>query len=286
MRRVVFYSWQSDLPNATNRGFIQRALEDAAKAIAADDSIAVEPVVDRDTQGVAGSPDIASTIFGKIAAADVVVADISIIGNATVDRPTPNPNVLIELGYALRALGHERVILIFNRAFGEIEGLPFDLRTRRVVAYNMPQEVASRGEERVVLARTLNTALRAALAHVPSPVPATIPAVAAVENGQANRVLVLRRNLDDILEKLLGLEPLKLSADGTIQGFLDALDATQGIVAEFSRIAEAISGMNDVNAALEVYRWIGRLVERLRHRTRIHGSVLVGRLRLFQISRT
>ncbi|HEY1376485.1 MAG TPA: hypothetical protein VGF55_06805 [Gemmataceae bacterium] len=30
---TVFYSWQSDLPNATNRGFIQDALERAARDI-------------------------------------------------------------------------------------------------------------------------------------------------------------------------------------------------------------------------------------------------------------
>src|SRR5437762_1027989 len=79
MRRIIFYSWQSDLPNATNRGLIQTALEDAAAAVTADDTIAIEPVVDRDTQGVAGSPDISSTIFAKITAADIFVADVSIV---------------------------------------------------------------------------------------------------------------------------------------------------------------------------------------------------------------
>lgn len=48
----VFYAWQSDLPNSTNRGLIQKALENATKAIRADDSIKVEPVIDRDTAGV------------------------------------------------------------------------------------------------------------------------------------------------------------------------------------------------------------------------------------------
>jgi len=61
IHRVVFYSWQSDLPNATNRSFIQEALETVAKAIKADDTVDVEPVIDRDTQGVAGAPDIAKT---------------------------------------------------------------------------------------------------------------------------------------------------------------------------------------------------------------------------------
>src|ERR1039458_3938628 len=113
MRRIVFYSWQSDLPNSVNRGFIQSALEQAATTIAADNTVAIEPVVDRDTQNVPGSPDIASTIFTKIASADIFVADVSIVTRAEMMRPAPNPNVLIELGYALKALGPERVILVF-----------------------------------------------------------------------------------------------------------------------------------------------------------------------------
>ena len=63
----------SSLPNATNRSFIQQALENVAKAIRADDAVDVEPVIDRDTQGVAGAPDLAMTIFQKIVAADVVL---------------------------------------------------------------------------------------------------------------------------------------------------------------------------------------------------------------------
>src|ERR1700691_706033 len=124
MKQTVFYSWQSDLPNACNRGFIQKALESAAAAIKADNTVEVEPVVDRDTQGVSGAPDIASTIFSKITAADVFVADVSFIGKSD-KRATPNPNVLIELGYAFKALGHARVILVFNRAFCRIEEVPF-----------------------------------------------------------------------------------------------------------------------------------------------------------------
>ena len=65
MKKIVFYSCQSDLPNPTNRGFIQQALENAVNTIASDDTVEVEPVLDRDTQGIAGSPDIASTIFAK-----------------------------------------------------------------------------------------------------------------------------------------------------------------------------------------------------------------------------
>ena len=160
MDAIVFYSWQSDLPNATNRGFIQKALENAAKFIARDESIEVEPVIDRDTSGVPGAPDIADTIFKKIERSDVFVCDVSIINQNSGSRPTPNPNVLIELGYALNALGSERVIMVMNTAFGDLSQLPFDLRMRRVMTYHMPKENQDRATERRKLERRIDKELR------------------------------------------------------------------------------------------------------------------------------
>ena len=86
----IFYSWQSDLPNSLNRGFIQDALERVARAIRQDDSITVEPVIDRDTAGVPGSPDIGNTIFGKIDGSQVFACDVSIINVDDKAKPTPN----------------------------------------------------------------------------------------------------------------------------------------------------------------------------------------------------
>ncbi len=263
MRRVIFYSWQSDLPNPTNRGFIQDALENAATAIASDNTVAVEPVVDRDTQGVAGAPDIASTIFAKITAADVFVADISIISRPEGGRATPNPNVLIELGYALRGLGHERVILVFNQAFGKIEELPFDLRTRRLMVYNMPADNKDRATEKKKLEGQLDGAIRAALGHAPEvEEQPSIPAVNAIENNQGNKVVVLRRNLDEIMKKIDEGAPKKHSEGGTVEDLISAIEQTQEIVAEFSKIAEIISIMGDQTAALECYRWFGKIFEK------------------------
>jgi hypothetical protein len=167
MHRIVFYCWQSDLPNATNRGFIQQALTRAAEVIAMDDTLDVEPVVDRDTEGVSGSPDIARTILQKIASADVVVADVSIVAGRQEGRPMPNPNVMIEVGYALHALGEERVVLVFNKAFGALGQLPFDLRTRRVVSYEMSEATTERASERSALKAKFELAIRAPLAIGP-----------------------------------------------------------------------------------------------------------------------
>jgi hypothetical protein len=175
MRWQIFYSWQSDLPNATNRAFIQQALENAGKAIGADKTIEVEPVIDRDTQGVAGAPDIAKTIFEKIKAADVFVADVSIIGGRRKGRPTSHPNVLIELGYALHALGDERVLLVFNAAYGKVEQLPFDLKMRRVIPYNMPEPTPDRATERRAMEGRLGHAIRVAMKSPKAVVPDSVP---------------------------------------------------------------------------------------------------------------
>jgi hypothetical protein len=162
MASTVFYSWQSDLPNATNRSFIQQALEAAAAEIRADESVTVEPVIDRDTAGVPGSPDIASTIFGKVDQCHVFVCDVSIINAEQVGRPTPNPNVLVELGYALKRLGWQRIVMVFNSAFAALQDLPFDLRMRRVVSY----EAHPGDRERAPQRRELQARLRDALAEI------------------------------------------------------------------------------------------------------------------------
>lgn len=96
MKKTVFYSWQSDLPNSTNRSLIESALREASTEIATDETVGIDPVIDRDTLGSAGAPDIATTIFKKIVDADLFVADVSFVAN-TRKRSFPNPNVLIEL---------------------------------------------------------------------------------------------------------------------------------------------------------------------------------------------
>lgn len=162
MKRTIFYSWQSDLPNKTNRGFIDTALRRAITAIGRDETAALEPVMDRDTLGVAGSPDIAVSIFAKVASADVFVADVSIINRDDGNRPTPNPNVLFELGFAVAELGWENVILVMNDVFGDPSALPFDLRGRRVIVYSALPE-GEKTEARGLLQGRLEAAIRAEL---------------------------------------------------------------------------------------------------------------------------
>lgn len=197
MKSVIFYSWQSDSPNPTNRAAIQDALELAAKALRDDDSVVVEPVIDRDTQGVAGCPDIGQTIFGKIEKAAVVVCDVTIV-TPPGQEPSPNPNVLLELGYALHAVGHGRVILLMNTAYGGPEGLPFDLRSKRIMGYPAP-EGTSRAETARSLAKPLAAAIKTILEE-PRRDAATRSIVALRQAEAAEQLLVGLASLQSAVE--------------------------------------------------------------------------------------
>jgi hypothetical protein len=261
MKQIIFYSWQSDLPNSCNRGFIQAALEKTASAIKSDDTLEVEPVVDRDTQGVPGAPDIASSIFAKITLANIFVADVTITSRPKDGRATPNPNVLIELGYAIKQMGYERVILVFNEAFGKIEELPFDLRNRRVVPYKVASEQVNKSDERKKLESVFDAHIRAALSKIPESSTESLfdKVIIKIEGAHPSRVPEIRKALALILEKIEDNQPKKHRDGGGVEDVLESIGKTQEIVAEFSRITSAIAVMDDETSVLEVARWFGKL---------------------------
>lgn len=136
MELKIFYSWQSDLPKNQNLNFIETSIKDALKRLRQQKPISLDIKLDKATRNLAGSPDIAESIFSKIGNSSIFIADISII-NKDYDglRKTPNPNVLVELGYAARSIGWEKIICVYNTDFGNYNDLPFDLRNRRILNY-------------------------------------------------------------------------------------------------------------------------------------------------------
>jgi hypothetical protein len=168
MPTTVFFSWQIDTQTTAGRNLIERALERAAKRIGGDTTIdeAIREIeIDRDTKGVAGSPPIVDTIFGKIDQAAAFVPDLTFIGKRPDGRPTPNPNVLIEYGWALKSLRHGRIVPVMNTAYGEptSDNMPFDLRhLRNPITYDCPEGTPEerRGQIRDELARKLESAVR------------------------------------------------------------------------------------------------------------------------------
>ncbi len=150
MKKTIFYSWQSDLPNRSNRGFLEKCLKESVKKLSKISLFSIELTVDRDTKNLDGTPDIVNSILGKIERSSLFVADISIINSDSIGRKTPNPNVLFELGYAVKTLGWDRVICIFNLDYGSIDDLPFDLRQKRILTYSLDGEKKKEVEKKII----------------------------------------------------------------------------------------------------------------------------------------
>jgi len=150
----VFYSWQSDLEEERNRYFLESVLEQALKELK--QKYGTQGYLDQDTRGLPGSPNISDEILKKIGRADIFVADVSLVASSE-KRRFPNPNVLIELGYAVSAVGWEGIILVFNEAHGELRDLPFDIGHKRHVPFTYgpgdtkPPQLDLRGPIRGIL---------------------------------------------------------------------------------------------------------------------------------------
>lgn len=101
----IFWSWQNDYSPKTCRHFIRECLLEAIRQVAADHELenADRPEIDHDTKGERGMVDIAATILNKIAVAAVFVADLTPVTQSPEGTQLPNPNVLIELGWAMCA---------------------------------------------------------------------------------------------------------------------------------------------------------------------------------------
>jgi hypothetical protein len=198
MPHTVFFSWQSDTSATIGSQFVEQALGSAIAELAEDAEIekAIRDeglLVDRDTEGVPGVPPIVDTIFDKIDRATIFVPDLTFVGKRIDGRPLPNPNVLVEYGWALKALSYKRIVPVMNVAFGEPtpQSMPFDMRHLRHprCIYNLPQgasEEQTHGELSR-LARSLAAEIGAALLSAGSrPDPQRTPFPAAEpKDGQA-----------------------------------------------------------------------------------------------------
>lgn len=153
---TVFFSWQSDLDEfKTNRGIIKDALKKSLAKVRADSSIISRPEFDEATRATKGAAHIALSIFRKIRQAQAFVCDVTLV---TKQQPfMPNGNVLVELGYAARALGWSRVIPVFNQAYGKPgeladpkAELPFDIGFRSMILYSLSPTDAQDAAKRKV----------------------------------------------------------------------------------------------------------------------------------------
>ena len=142
--KTIFYSWQSDLPSEINQQFIEKCIESAIERLNDKYKIEESPrnhkiKMERDVKDTPGSPSIVDTIFNKIDKCSLFIADLTFVARTSENPKTkkkkkvPNPNVLIEYGYATKALGENRILSLMNTEFGEPEeeSLPFNIRHKK-----------------------------------------------------------------------------------------------------------------------------------------------------------
>lgn len=122
MKYTIFVSWQSDKPLVKNKIF--NCLEGHKKKL--------NFKIDQATRDTPGSPKIEDTIFEKIKNCDIFLADITPIVSLN-NKQIPNPNVVVELGFAIKTLGWKRIILVAEQDdTWKIEQLPFDINHHRI----------------------------------------------------------------------------------------------------------------------------------------------------------
>lgn len=167
----IFYSWQTTTNTKYNKNFITECIKDAVKKIKQiPDFKRIDFVVTDAVRSESGQVAIADTIIEKIISnSDIFIADITIVNYDFPDsipddykeilrksqKPTPNPNVMIEYGAALKSLGKNAIISILNTYYSgspkeknNAEIIPFDLRHDRFpTEYNYSSQNESQKTE-------------------------------------------------------------------------------------------------------------------------------------------
>lgn len=169
MPHTIFFSWQATRSQREGRNLIEDALKTAISNLS-NDSTLEEALregldLDKDTKNVPGNPPIFTTILGKIDKAAIFIPDLTSVAKRENGELIPNPNVLIEYGWALNSLGYHQIIPVMNAAYGDPkeEDLPFDMaHLRNPITYNLPENT-SNADLRAVresLAKELENALK------------------------------------------------------------------------------------------------------------------------------
>jgi hypothetical protein len=206
----LFYSWQSDRDRQVCSDFVQTALDMAKERL--EEQYDVRLQVDRDTKGIPGTPPVTETILEKIRECDIFVADMSFVGRADspegAGKQLPNPNVMVEYGYARHALGDRRILLVFNAAFGSFKELPFDLATmRRPTEYKAEPGIKDgprRAERSALAARLvdhLGEIIKGVLAERALPAPVNQEAIARANENLANLDAHAKRHVPAIVSR-------------------------------------------------------------------------------------
>lgn len=130
---TIFYSWQMSTSAAENKHRISDCLKNAIDKLKND---GFNVVIDEDSRNTTREESIDYIILKKIPNCDFFVGDITPVAKDDKGKPIPNPNVMLELGYAAKAIGWARCLLVWNTKYGDLNQAPFDIRNRSIISYN------------------------------------------------------------------------------------------------------------------------------------------------------
>ncbi|MCI9846956.1 hypothetical protein [Flavobacterium pectinovorum] len=183
MNYKVFFAFQMDVEDKFGKGFIQSAIE---IAIAKFRSEGTNVSLDFGFRKTPGTPLLIDEMLRKSNESDMVIVDLTytsakeflaaeIIGedadSTSIRIPkgdrklSPNPNVLLETGYAWAKKGTYRTLAVMNEAYGSPSDLPVDLKGFRWgITYNLNESNnENRKAVRAELAKDFYDAIKAAI---------------------------------------------------------------------------------------------------------------------------
>jgi hypothetical protein len=165
----IFWSWQSDIRANCNRTIIRKAIESAMAKVVK--KIEIDPMIQdyniyESAVGVSGTPSITDAIISRINNCNIFIADLTLVGKINKNKMTPNPNVLIEMGYAAAKIGWNSIITIMNTHFGKSNELPFDLQNRRFpISYRSSPDESNRSKIKEELTKEVEDAITSIISN-------------------------------------------------------------------------------------------------------------------------
>lgn len=179
----VFFAFQMDIDDKFGKGFIQSAIEVAIQKFKGE---GVDVSLDFGFRGTPGTPLLIDEMLKKSSESDMVIVDLTytsakewldaelikedsthlLFSIPKGDRKlSPNPNVLLETGYAWAKKGTYRTLAVMNSAYGSPDLLPVDLKGFRWgITYSLNNDnYADRKSVRKDLSKDLYEAIKAAI---------------------------------------------------------------------------------------------------------------------------
>lgn len=137
---TIFYSWQSDTPQSDS--IIRSSFRQLIDNYELREGIHFDVVYS--THGVSTDNTIDNRLFEQIESCDLFLADLTPSANyrkqetngQTVLKEVPNPNILIELGYAFAAMGPGYVSMVAMQGTWTMANMPFDINHRDIYQFS------------------------------------------------------------------------------------------------------------------------------------------------------